>query len=113
MNSLEESVKGKAATGRNRDLAIEDEATRLEHGEGLDHFREIARQRLLGFGLEFDLVSIAKSNAAKAVPLRLILPLLTLGNCIHRQGFHGRQRRANFEWHTDLIAGQGGSRRIG
>src|ERR1700722_18191029 len=44
--------------------------------------------------------AIAKCNTAKAVPLRLVLPVPTLGNGLHGESFHGRQRGGHFERHT-------------
>ena len=34
--------------------------------------------------------AIAKCNTAKAVPLRLVLPLPALGDGLHGESFHGR-----------------------
>ena len=44
--------------------------------------------------------AIAKCNTAKAVPLRLVLPVPTLGDDVDGKSFHGRQGGGNFERHT-------------
>lgn len=83
MNPLKECIEREASPGKNRYLTIEHEVPRLQRGDGLHNLWKIARQRLLGFGLELDVCAIAESNAAKSVPLRFILPLFPLRNCIY------------------------------
>src|SRR5262245_32158833 len=91
MDSLQELVEGKYAVARHHDLAVEHEALRADAADGVDDFREIACQRLSGFRLQIDLVTVPENEAAKAVPLRLVLPLRPGGNCLHRLGFHGHE----------------------
>ena len=91
MDALEEIVEREGAALRHDDLAVEHEAPGLEGGRGRDQFGKIARQRLAGFRLQFDTVTVAEEKTAEAVPFRLVLPVLALRDRVHGQGFHRRE----------------------
>src|SRR5688572_1736028 len=100
MNPLQQRIERKPASLRNGDLAVEHEVSRLELRQCSGHFGAVTRERLQRLRLKLHLGTIAKRNAPKAVPLRLVLPLLSLRSDVHRQGFHGGKRRADFARHT-------------
>ena len=79
MDALQQRVEGERAVVRHDDLAIEHEFLRLQRASGVDQFGKIARQRLAGFRLQLDLVAVAEDEAAKAVPFRLVLPIVATG----------------------------------
>src|SRR5437667_6557639 len=54
---------------------------------------KITRQRLTGLRLQMNLLTIAKRNTAKAIPLRLVLPLVASRNFVDRPCFHRWQGR--------------------
>ena len=74
MESLEEIVKRERAIGRDNEFSVERETRRLERAQAINDLRKVARQRLSGFRLQLDLVTIAERQATKTVPLRFILP---------------------------------------
>jgi hypothetical protein len=90
--SLQQGVEREALPFRNDDLAVEDEGLRRELAERLDQLREVAAERLAGLGLEEHLPALPESQAAEAVPLRLVKPPRA-GRDL-RLGFrlHGRKR---------------------
>jgi hypothetical protein len=91
MNALKQRVERKRAITRDHDLAVEDERLCLELADRVDQFGIVAGERLPRFRLQLDLVAVAKCQAAKAVPLRLVLPLLAGRDVVDRQRFHRRQ----------------------
>src|SRR6266480_5609370 len=81
-------VEDERALHRDRQLAIENKAFRRDSLKRFDDVREVTRQRLPRFRLQENFVAVAKRNAAKAVPLRLVLPLVAGGNGIDGTSFH-------------------------
>jgi hypothetical protein len=49
--------------------------------------------------LQINFVAIAKGDAAKTIPLRLVLPLVAGGDFVDRTRFHRRERRLERELH--------------
>ncbi len=86
-------VEGKGVVDRNGELAIKHETRRRKPLEVRDHVREITRERLAGFRLQENLARVAKSDAAEAVPLRLVLPFVADRNFVDGARFHRRQGR--------------------
>ena len=91
MNALEQRVEREGVAFRNHDLAVEHELLRLQLADRLGYFREIARQRLAGFRLQLDRVAVAKREAAKSVPFRLVLPLRPARDFADGHRLHGRE----------------------
>ena len=98
VDALQQGIERKRAIGRYDDLAVEDECRGPDGPHRLDQLRKIARQRLARFRLEFNLVAVAKDEAAEAVPFRLVLPFLPGRDFVDRQGFHRR------EWRTQCTS---------
>src|SRR5436305_6322383 len=86
-------VEGKAATHINDEFAIEDKFFRGQLRKRDDNFREIAGEGLARFRLQINVLAAAKSEAAKAIPFRFILPTSADRNFINRLCFHWRERR--------------------
>src|SRR5439155_16371828 len=91
VNPLQQIVKRKPPPHRHGDFTIQHKAARGQFGKGFDQLREITREGLAGFGLKIDLASVAKGEATEAVPLRLILPAVAIGDLLHEQGIHWRE----------------------
>src|SRR5947208_9989715 len=73
------------------DLAIERRVRRHEIAK-ISELREIAKQRPLVAAPERELAAIVFEHAAKAVPLRLVLPALAFGERLHELCLHRRER---------------------
>ena len=86
-------VKGKRPADRDGKFAVDYESCRFETLKPLDDIGEIARQRLAGLRLQENLVPIPKGDAAKAVPFRLVLPIVAHRDFIDRACFHRREGR--------------------
>src|SRR5947199_9797721 len=71
------------------DLAIERRVRRHEIAK-ISELREIAKQRPLVAAPERELAAIVFEHAAKAVPLRLVLPALAFGERLHELCLHRR-----------------------
>ena len=82
-------VEGKRAFDRNDQFAVEHKGLRGEGTQVFQHLGKEARERFSGFGLDLDLIARAKSKAAKAVPLGLVLPAGIFGQLADQLGFHG------------------------
>src|SRR5262245_9528845 len=88
MNSLQQRVEGECAVGRNDDFGVEDELLRLERADRRDQLRKISRHRPARFRPHSAFPAVAKAKAAKACPLRPVLPLRPDRDRIDRQCFH-------------------------
>src|SRR6185503_7206738 len=93
MNTQQQIVEGQTSVDRNHDLAVENELLRLERLNRLDDLREIARKRLSRLGLNRDGVAGAEDDRAKAIPLRLELPMVAERDLVQTLRFHRRKRR--------------------
>src|SRR5258708_8171120 len=96
MDSQQNLVKLQTTVDRNHDFAVEHELLGAKLAKRFDQVGKIASERLSGFRLQFDLVVRAKSQAAKSVPLRLILPAVPGWNFIDEGRFHRRGLRGEF-----------------
>ena len=67
-------------------------------GKGLHEFGEITMQRLSGFRLQKNFLSIAKGQTPKSIPLRLVKPAVAYRNLLPRIGFR------RWVWRTDRQA---------
>src|SRR5205809_4727052 len=92
MNPHQEVVEREAAFDRNHDLAVDNKLLRLQLQEARHDFWKVSSQRLAALRLQVDLRAIAKSDAAEAVPLRLVLPVVTSGVLLNRLRFHRQVR---------------------
>src|SRR4051812_249969 len=84
---------------RDYELTIQHELLRLQRAHRCNHIREIARERFARFRLQLDMITIAECNAAEAIPLRLISPLVARGNCVDLLRLHWRERRTDWKAH--------------
>src|SRR5436190_5340591 len=98
-------VEDERALHRDGELAIENKAFRWDSLKRFDDIREETRQRLPRFRLQENFVAVAKRNAAEAVPLRLVLPLVADGDFVDRTRLHWRQRRFKSEAHFVYLRG--------
>ena len=74
----------------NHDFSIEHKLARGERPQRGRDFREIARERLSGLGLQHYFVAAAESQTAEAVPLGLIEPFRASRDFFHGLGVSGR-----------------------
>src|SRR3954447_9835409 len=92
MEAKLELVEGESAADRDDEFAVDDKLLCFDLAERLNHIREVAGERLSRFGLQIDLIVLAKSDAAKPIPLRFVLPLSLGRDFIDRLRFHRRKR---------------------
>src|SRR5262249_58856726 len=90
VNTLEQIVEGEATVHRHDDLAVEHESPSVHRAKRLRHLREVAGERLTGFGLELDRAALTEGDAAKSIPLWLGGPLLPLGYPLDAPRLHRR-----------------------
>src|SRR5207247_3021059 len=83
-------VEGKTAIQINDEFAIEEKIFRGQLQKCDNDVREIAREGLARFRLQINVLATAKSEAAKAIPFRFILPTGADRNFINRLCFHWR-----------------------
>ncbi len=72
VDALKQGFEVEGIARHDHDLAVEHASLRQARTHRLNDFREIARQRLFVATAEFDLVTVAKDDAAEAVPLRFV-----------------------------------------
>ncbi len=89
---------------RNDELAIDREALFLHPREHFQHLGEEAAERLARSRDHLGGVAVAAGDAAKAIPLGLILPAVAFGQFGGEQGLHGRESCA--AGHAPIIAGR-------
>lgn len=92
-------VEIQALRSGNYDLAIQNAMERQLLPEGINQLRKVPIQRLSITTLNENLISIAKNDAAKTVPLGLEYPGTVLWNCLHTFGEHGKHWRFEDEIH--------------
>ena len=88
---------------RQHDLAVDHTPLRQLGKQWGDQFGEVAGERSFVATGQLDGVAIAKHDAPKAVPLRLVQPAITLGNAVSQFGQHRRERRGNRECHPPMM----------
>ena len=91
------------------DLAVDDASRRECLLCGLDDVREVARQRPFVARPKLDLVTVAKDDAAKAIPLRFVehptRHVVRLWHLLDRFREHRLDRRHDRQLHTDNAMG--------
>src|SRR5262245_12232038 len=93
MDSLKQVIEGELPIDRDRDLAVQNESRRGQAPKHFDQLRKVSRERLPRLRLEIDRIVVAKDEAAKSVPLGLILPAPAIRHLFDRLGLHRRKRR--------------------
>src|SRR3954465_11106492 len=96
MDALKQIVERELALDRHDDLAIQDEAFRVQIERSGDDLRKIALQVLAALGEHRDAAGIPREDAAEAVPLGLVLPLRSLRNLVDRPRLHGSEWSGRF-----------------
>lgn len=86
-----QGVEGEAPVDLDHQFAVEDEHVRLQPAQEGDDLREEAPERLAGFRPYIDFVAGLERKAAKAVPLRLILPCVAARKLGRGSGLHRRR----------------------
>src|SRR5690242_6023113 len=100
MNAHQQIVERKLSFHRHNDLSIDYELLRFEFEESSDDFGEVACERLAALRLQIDFVAIAKRDATKAVPLRLVLPVVTRGELFDRFRLHWQVGLFDWQCHS-------------
>lgn len=106
MNALQQFIEMQPAIMFDYDFAIQDKLPRRQFLQGRNEFRKIPAQRLASFGLQCNFFAAAKSQAAKAIPFRFILPVSSAWNFLRRPRFHGWEWRLNRQIHLLEIVSQ-------
>src|SRR4051794_3246054 len=95
MNAHEQVVERQMPVAKYGNFTVKHELLHLELLKRLNHLGEITPERLAGLGLEQHLIGFAKGDTAEAVPLRLILPVVTARNLLDGFRLHRWIRGAN------------------
>ena len=96
VDALEKVVEREGLPDGDRNLAVQDEIVWRERPDSGDDFGEIAGERLAGLRLQLNGVAVLERKAAKAIPLRLVLPDRALGDLVDEKRLHRRVGR--LEW---------------
>lgn len=86
MNSQQQIVEGEMTIRKNHDFSVQHKLEPGQLTQCCNQFGEIAVKRLASLGLKQDLVALAKCQAAKAVPFRLVKPAWVLRDFRNRTG---------------------------
>src|SRR4029077_17120110 len=81
-------------------LPIENAAGRQRRAQWLQQVGEVAVEGLFVAALDQDLVSVAKDQRTKSVPLGLEDVIFPSGQFIHALGKHGQERRVHWKVHA-------------
>src|SRR5438552_2750796 len=100
MNTLQQIVEGEPLLHWDSDLSVQNKSLDLQFLKSFGQFGEIASEWLSGLGLQLHRRAVAEDETAEAVPLRLILPALTVGNLVHQQCLHRREWGADRQTHN-------------
>src|SRR5438876_695647 len=73
--------------------------------DGGDDFGEIAGERLSGLRLQLNGVAVLERKAAKAIPLRLVLPDRALGDLVDEKRLHRRVGRLERQGQKNFSSG--------
>jgi hypothetical protein len=101
MNPLQQRIERERTAGRDRELAVEHEFPRLERPQRRHEIGKIPRHQPARFRLDLDLCAVAERQRAKAVPLRLVLPLLADRNRIDGERLHRQERQRERQGHVE------------
>ncbi|MGY4599847.1 hypothetical protein ACVWXL_007593 [Bradyrhizobium sp. GM22.5] len=85
---MQQRVEGKPLAVRHDDLAVEGEAIRLQLQRRGDDLGEITRKVFTGFRAQINAAAVAREQATKAIPFRLVLPLLAARDRVDRARLH-------------------------
>ena len=94
VDALGQGVELEARRARDDDFAVEHASGRELAPQRLDQLGEVAGEGLLVAAAQLDLVPVAEDDAAEAVPLRLVVQPVALGELAGQLGQHRRDR-----WH--------------
>src|SRR5205823_6238549 len=113
MNALQERVKIQASAAADDNFSVQYKFVRGQNTQRGSDFREITRERLASLGLQDDLIALAESQAAEAVPLGLIKPARFARQFFYRLGFSRRiwrlKRKIKFgKALVERLSGNGG-----
>ena len=86
-----ERFERKHVTGRDDQLAVEEELAFFHRAKHLHHLGEIAAERLARLGGQRDFISVTPSQTAETVPLGFVLPAVAGRQLGREQRFHRRQ----------------------
>src|SRR5215468_987360 len=112
MDAQEKRPEIEPSVAHDDDLAVESATRGKLPGERREKLRKVAVHRLLVAALKQDLVSVAKHDRPKAVPLGLELPPLPFRQGIRRGGQHRRERGIERQAHRPIVpAGKGSGRK--
>src|ERR1700750_927891 len=75
MDSLQEVVEREVAPDRDDDFAVHGEFLGLESECSADDVRKVTREVFAALGQHRDIVGLSRKDAAKPVPLGLVLPI--------------------------------------
>src|ERR1700738_4567126 len=100
MNALQERVEVRTCALADYEFSVQHKFARRQGQQSGNDLRKIASQRLTSLGLQNDFVTLAKSEAAKAIPFGLIEPAGSAREVFYRLGFSRRVRR--LQWKVDL-----------
>jgi len=92
MDALGEEVELLDAVNHDDELSIDHHPLARQGPQLLDDLREVAVHPPSAAALEVDVVAVAEDDGAKAVPLRLVAPALSLGQLLRRARELGRDR---------------------
>jgi hypothetical protein len=84
-------VERECLADRDGELAVEDEAARLQSPQCRYHLREVAPQRLSRFGPQIHFVAGTEGEAPEPVPFGLELPARLLWQFVDEPRLHRRQ----------------------
>ena len=100
MDALQEVVEGESFSRRDHDLAVEHEPGRRNAAHGFDDLGEVSAEALARLRPQLDAVAVAEGEAAEAVPLRLVRPLVAPGDLLDQSGQHRLERDRNGQRHS-------------
>ena len=93
MYALQQIVERSILANQHDEFAIKHKSFRLELMRGCDDLGKIPRQRAFRLGLQFDVIAVAKQQAAEAIPFWLVLPLRSDGHFLDERRLHRGERR--------------------
>src|SRR5690606_38090107 len=82
MDPLQQLLEGRRTTDWHDQFAVEHESTRSDGVHGFDDIGEISLEGLARLRLKQHLIAVAEDETAKAVPLRLVAPLLAVRDAL-------------------------------
>ena len=105
MDALQQRLEVERAIARDHDLAVEHDPRRQQRRQRPYQLGEVPLERLLVAALQRDLVAVLPQQRAEAIPLRLELPAVTIGQRRRQLAQHRRQRPRHRERHRASLPG--------